>query len=60
MNDMKNGIGLHVDDDGSYYYGFWKNDLAESQGRHYDKSSKNLYEGQWKDGVRNGKGVEKY
>lgn len=42
---MKNGNGILVNDDGSCYYGEWKNDLAEGHGVHESKNPPTSYNG---------------
>ena len=46
--NVRHGQGVQIWPDGSFYEGFWKNDLANGRGRKI-YSNGNLYEGYWKD-----------
>eukprot|EP00347_Sterkiella_histriomuscorum_P017340 403349759 len=52
---MRDGIGTQTWVDGTYYEGYWKNDLQNGRGRVF-RSDGDVYEGQFIDGNANGKG----
>ena len=55
-NDHKNGRGRLIDENGHYYEGNWKNNEPNGFGIYVSKNPYWRYEGDWQDGVQDGKG----
>lgn len=55
---VPNGKGKFSHNDGSLYIGHFKNGLKSGKGKYIGKSGKYRYEGEWKDGMKDGPGYE--
>ena len=53
--DLRDGLGLQLFENGDYYYGSWSNDLYEGFGRLFNKSE--TYEGYFDKGSKHGEGT---
>ena len=59
VNGIKHGDGIEFYDTGHYYEGSFVKNLRHGRGKLYDNTGFPKYEGQWKNGKRNGFGTEK-
>jgi hypothetical protein len=57
-NCIREGEGTMTYSDGSKYVGMFKNDKWEGKGKLYYENCNLEYEGEWKNGSREGKGIE--
>lgn len=58
INNERHGLGILLQEDGTKYEGYWRNDNFTGWGRYID-SNGNLYEGCFIDGKLNGKGIKR-
>ncbi|MBR5399969.1 MAG: hypothetical protein IK103_09295, partial [Bacteroidales bacterium] len=58
-NNLKNGMGTYIYEDGGKYVGEWKDDYVSGKGVFY-YANKDRFEGEFKDGLRDGFGIYYY
>ena len=59
-NHSRHGLGIMVDNNNNYYKGEWYLDEPNGYGQYYDLSSNWIYQGKWKNGMKDGKGEETF
>lgn len=55
LQDKRRGRGEQLFSDGSFYVGYWFDDMANGRGRRI-YSNGEVYEGEWKDDKKHGQG----
>ena len=56
QSNCKQGMGVMIDNYGSYFKGQWHNDEPNGYGEYKDTKNQRYYKGKWKNGKKEGLG----